>query len=465
MHSLFLKIFLAFLLTIMLVVSAVIGLTLLRDREFPPLAHQDFMRQAIAEYGRQAIQAYERQGVEEADELVEELYRKHKIRLLLFDAEGRALTTQHVPRRMAHMVHRAMRSGEVVFPMMGGRNSLASVVRSSSGDTYVVAIILPHRPPAGDFFRNVTHGFLGWHLLLLLAVTALVCWILARSLSAPISRLRQATRQFASGDLKTRIGRGIRGRNEIAGLARDFDDMAGKIEDLVGSQQRLLRDISHELRSPLARLGVALELARQENDPAKRSRALDRIERESERMNDMIGQLLSLTRLGSGDIELQSEEFDLTELLRKLVQDADFEARARQCKVDFTASGLMLYRGSPELLARAFENVIRNALHYTAEGSRVAVDLRATEQAVVVRIGDQGPGVAEEVLEKLFEPFFRVADARDRQSGGTGIGLAIAERAVRLHGGDIRARNRAEGGLLVEVKLPLDTISKRQLVK
>ena len=455
MHSLFLKIFLAFLLTILLAVVAVIGLTLLRDREFPPLAHQDFMRQAIAEYGRQAIQAYEREGIEEADELVEDLYREHNLRLLLFDAEGRALTRQHVPPRVAHMVHRALRSGEVVFPMMGGRNSLASMVRSSSGGAYVVAIVLPQRPPPKDLFRTVTHGFLGWHLLLLLAVTAVVCWALARSLAAPISRLRQATRQFASGELATRIGRDIRGRSEIAGLARDFDDMAGKIEDLVGSQRRLLRDISHELRSPLARLGVALELARQENDPARRSRSLARIEREAERMNEMIGQLLSLTRLDSGDVELQAEAFDLTELLRKLVQDADFEARARQCEVEFTASGPVPFRGSQELLARACENVIRNALHYTPQDSRVTVDLQAVEQAAVIRIADQGPGVPAEVLGKLFEPFFRVADARDRQSGGTGIGLAIAERAIRLHGGSIQARNRSAGGLLVEIELPL----------
>ena len=459
MHSLFWKIFLAFLLTILLVVSAVLGLTLLRDREFPPLAHQDFMRQAIAEYGRQAIRAYEREGIGEADELVAELYRDHGIRLLLFDAEGRALTEQHVPRRMTHMVYRAMRSGEVVFPMMGGRNSLASVVRSESGHAYVVAIVLPHRPPPGELLRNVTHGFLGWHLLLLLLVTAAACWILARSLSAPISRLRHATRQFASGELATRIGTDIRGQNEIAGLARDFDDMAGKIQGLVDSQQRLLRDISHELRSPLARLGVALELARQENDPARRSRALARIERESERMNDMIGQLLSLTRLDSADVELQSEPFDLTELLRRLVQDADFEAGARQCEIVCKASGQVLFRGSRELLARAFENVIRNALHYTPEGGRVTVDLRAAEFSAVVRIADQGPGVPDAALEKLFDPFFRVADARDRQSGGTGIGLAIAERAVRLHGGTIRARNREQGGLLVEIVLPFQKSS------
>jgi two-component system sensor histidine kinase CpxA len=455
MRSLFLRIFFTFLVTILVVVAAVVVLTLVRDREFPPLTHQEFVRQAIKEYGRQTIQAYEREGVEKADAFAAELFRKHDIRLLLFDRHGRPLTRQRVPRRMEHMVQRAMRSGEVVFPMMGARNSLASVVRTPSGGTYIVALALPERPPAGQLARGVTHGFLGWQLLLLLVAAAIACFFLARSLTSPVSRLRQATRRFAGGDLSTRIGSSVKGNNEISGLAHDFDEMAGKIENLVKSQQQLLRDISHELRSPLARLGIALELARQEENPEVRGKALARIELESERMNEMIGQLLSLTRLGSGSVELQQEEFDLRELLGKLVQDADYEAKTRDCDVIFTAPQAVPYTGSRELLARALENVIRNAVRYTPDGSRVTVDMRHDQQRLLIRIADQGPGVPQEALGRLFEPFYRVADARDRQSGGTGIGLAIAERAVTLHSGSIRASNRPEGGLLVEISLPV----------
>jgi two-component system sensor histidine kinase CpxA len=172
-------------------------------------------------------------------------------------------------------------------------------------------------------------------------------------------------------------------------------------------------------------------------------------------MNEMIGQLLSLTRLGSGSMELQREEFDLRELLNSLVQDANYEAKTRHCEVVFTAPQPVPFIGSRELLARALENVIRNAVRYTPDQSRVTVALQVGPGALTLCVADQGPGVPDDALGRLFEPFYRVADARDRQSGGTGIGLAIAERAVKLHDGTIRASNRSDGGLLVEIILPL----------
>lgn len=455
MRSLYVKIFLTFLVTIFLVILAAVILTVVRDREFALLPHQEFVRKAITEYSRQMIYAYEHDGIEAADKVSHVLEQKSSIHITLFDERGRALTHRRVGRHMEKMVQQALRTGEVVFPKVGVRNRLASVIQMPSGRTYVVGVRLPNRPPAGGFVRSITHGFLGWQLLLLLGVAALACFFLARSLTSPISRLRQATRNFAAGDLSTRIGDGIKGSNEIAGLAGDFDDMAGKIEDLVDAQQRLLRDISHELRSPLARLGIALEMARQEQDPEKRDKSLLRIERETERMNEMIGALLRLTRLDNGSDELQKEEFDLTELLGSLVQDANYEASARSCQVLLTAPAAATCVGSQELLARAIENVIRNAVRHTSEGSQVNVEFSAEGGQRVIRVADQGPGVPDVALDKLFKPFYRVESARDRQSGGTGIGLAIAERAVSLHGGSIRAENRPEGGLVVEIRLPV----------
>ncbi len=455
MRSLYVKIFLTFLVTIFLVILAAVILTVVRDREFALLPHQDFVRKAITENSRQIIYAYEHDGIEAADKVVHELERQSSIHITLFDEIGRPLTHRRVGRHMERMVQQALRTGEVVFPKMGVRNRLASVVQMPSGRTYVVGVRLPNRPPAAGFVRSITHGFLGWQLLLLLGVAALACFFLARSLTSPISRLRQATRSFAAGDLSTRIGDGIKGSNEIAGLAGDFDDMAVKIEDLVDAQQRLLRDISHELRSPLARLGIALEMARQEQDPEQRDKSLLRIERETERMNEMIGELLRLTRLDSGSVELQKEEFDLSGLLGELIQDANYEAAARACQVVLTAPSGASCVGSRELLGRAFENVIRNAVRHTPEGSQINVELSEKGSELLVRVADQGPGVPEIALDKLFKPFFRVEAARDRQSGGTGIGLAIAERAVSLHGGSIRAANRPEGGLLVEIRLPV----------
>jgi two-component system sensor histidine kinase CpxA len=455
MRSLFVKIFLYFLLTIILITSTGILLTFLREQEFPQMAHQKFAQHAIDDYGKRAIEAFEKGGVVGVELFADKLFAADGIRIILFDSRGEALTRKRVPRRMQHMSEKALRSGEVVYPMMERRNWLASPIKSRSGENYAVAIGLPDRPQVTHLLKGLTHGFFGWRLLILLMVSAVVCFWLARSITSPIRLLRKATKQFASGALSTRVAGQITGKNELAGLADDFDEMAGEIEALVGGQKRLLRDISHELRSPLARLGVALELVRQDKNVNLQQKALARIELEAGRMNEMIGQLLSLTRLESKSEQLPRSEFDLCALLDRLVKDADFEARDRQCRVVFTGPEAVMISGFEELLARALENVIRNAIRYTEVGTTVCVELIVEAGNLLIRVVDHGPGVPDEALSKLFEPFYRVAEARERQSGGTGIGLAIAEQAVRLHNGSIKASNRAEGGLLIEIIIPL----------
>ncbi|MCK4502608.1 MAG: HAMP domain-containing protein [Desulfuromonadales bacterium] len=454
MRSLFLRIFLYFLLLIVLVSTAVIVLTYFRDREFPLLEHQGFARQAITEYGRDAIRAFEQEGTTSFDRYAEKLQRETGVRLLLFDHDCMPLTQKRVPRRMQQMAHRAKHSGEVVFPMRGARNGLAAMVKGDSDQPYLVAINLPNQPPTRNLIKGITHGFLGWRLVLLLLITALVCYFLARSLTAPIGRLRLATRKFAAGELATRIGDEVKGNNEIAELAHDFDEMAEKIETLVGRQKDLLRDISHELRSPLTRMGIALELARQQKSNAAQNKSLNRIELEAERMNIMIGQLLNLARLENSNGELEFKSFDLSKLLTELVEDANYEAKSRQCRVVFTAPETINYPGVENLLSQALENIIRNAIHYTATNTDVTVAMKENDSTLTIQISDQGTGVPETALTKLFEPFYRVADARDRQSGGTGIGLAIAERAIKLHGGTITAKNRSNSGLMIEINLP-----------
>lgn len=454
MRSLFLKIFLYFLLIIVLVTVSVVVLTYFRDQEFPPLAHQSFSRRAITEYGREAIRAFETAGIPAVDQYTERLLRESQIELILFDNQLQLLSQRTIHRRVQHMASRALRSGEVVLPMQGARNGIAATVKGARGNDFIVVITLPERPAPRDLFKVMTHGFLGVQLLLLLAITALVCFVLARTLTAPISRLRHATHRFASGDLATRIGDQIKSKNELGGLARDFDEMAGKIQTLISDQQQLLRDLSHELRSPLARLTVALELARQQSSCATGEKALDRIGLEAERMNEMIGQLLGLTRMTSGINEQQFTPVDLQDLLAKLVQDADYEAAARQCRVVFEDQIPAICKGSTELLAQALENVIRNAVKYTPDHSTVRVTLGDAGDAWRIAVADQGQGVPESALAKIFDPFYRVADARDRQSGGTGIGLAIAKSAIALHGGSIRADNQQAGGLLVTIRIP-----------
>ena len=316
------------------------------------------------------------------------------------------------------------------------------------------------RPKLGPLMRGPPGlgSQLFWiRLIVAIVVSGIVCYLLAHYLTKPVRKLRGATERFSLGDLSVRVGAEMGSRrDEIADLGRDFDTMASRIESLVSSQNRLLSDISHELRSPLARLQVALELARKRSPGAHAE--LDRIALESERLNELIGQILAFQRLESSNRASPSERIDLAELLGDVVADARYEARASDRGIKTIASDDLYTTGNPDQIRSAVENVVRNAMRYTRDGTAVEVQLeRAKDDPrwCCIRIRDHGTGVSPEALLHLFEAFFRVDDARDRGSGGHGLGLAIAERCVRLHGGRIVARNHPDAGLVVEIYLPL----------
>jgi two-component system sensor histidine kinase CpxA len=302
---------------------------------------------------------------------------------------------------------------------------------------------------------------LGLRLLVVLVIGGIFCYWLARYLTTPLLKLRTTTNQLAEGNLGARVSTKLsKRRDEIGQLGRDFNSMAERLESMVKAQQRLLGDISHELRSPLARLGVALGLARQRSGPEANG-ALDRIERESDNLNEMISHLLTLTRLESGTDGRKRTDVDLAALIKEVADDADFEARSINRSVQVISSEHCSIKGIEELLRSAVENVVRNAVRYTPEGTAVEVALRrqngGNDNYAVISVRDRGNGVPEEALEKIFRPFYRTEDARDRQSGGgTGLGLAITERAVRMHGGSVAAVNAAGGGLSVEMRLDLN---------
>jgi two-component system sensor histidine kinase CpxA len=343
----------------------------------------------------------------------------------------------------------------------GSQNLAARRVRSADGNILVLVAQMRPAPPGGgpllDAIRPLRESPLP--LLVLLGISGLVCYGLAAYLAAPAVKLRAATRRLASGDLTSRVGAQMgRRRDELADMGHDFDAMAERMEVLMLAERRLLGDISHELRSPLARLTVALDLAGENHDERTNS-YLARIRRESERLNDMIGQLLALTRLESGATQARREPLDLAKLVAEVAADADFEAKSRARRVEAHTSPCTL-NGHNGLLRSAVENVVRNAVRYTAEGSAVEISQCCDKSpqgapAAIIKVRDHGPGVPEEALEKIFNPFYRVADARDRQSGGTGLGLAIAKRAVRYHAGTISAKNAVGGGLEVDIVLPL----------
>jgi two-component system sensor histidine kinase CpxA len=353
------------------------------------------------------------------------------------------------PREIFEIAQRTLEAGGEISERAGMLHLLARPVAAADGSR-VVVVAVHHSPPR--LIHLIEPKALAWRLgILFLVVGGLSFW-LARTLSSPVPPLRAATRALSDGDLSARVEASVtRRRDEIGQLARDFDAMAERIEGLVASQQRLLRDVSHELRSPLARLVVALELARSRaGDEA--GGALDRIEREAGRLEVLIGQLLLLERLEAGEVDGVETVVDLGALLADVVADAGFEAEGEGTEVGFEGRGRV--RGREGLLRSAFDNILRNAVHHTEPGSVVDVRLDVGGGDAVITIRDRGPGVPDDELERIFDPFYRVGEARDRASGGTGLGLAIAARAVRAHGGTIAASNHTDGGLQVTIRLP-----------
>lgn len=291
------------------------------------------------------------------------------------------------------------------------------------------------------------HAILGT-LIGILVFSALLTFYL----TAPISRIRAGFGRLASGDLKVRLGMDwLRRRDEIGDLASDFNKMAMRLEELVNSRDRLLADISHELRSPLARLQLAIALARQSPDKALTS--LERIGREADKLEEMVGELLALTRLESG-ARTADQYFFVSEIAALVVDDARFEAQEKGVAIDFITGergAEVLVVGSGKLVSRAIENIVRNALRFSRRGDTIALELDSTAAGTTLYIRDQGPGVKREQLASLFEPFVQ-ADPASGQ--GYGLGLAIAKRAVIAHGGTIKAANGQEEGLTIIVWLP-----------
>lgn len=290
--------------------------------------------------------------------------------------------------------------------------------------------------------------FLPYYGIIFLAV-ALLCWPLAMNIGSPLRSLARTVDRFGQGDLSIRAQSSR--RDEIGALAGSFDRMADRIETLLTAERRLLQDVSHELRSPLARLSFAAELVRTAPD---RDQAVARLRKEISRLSDLVGALLQMTRAEGDPAAGERREFSLERLVADLVEDCSVEAAAHRCEIAFQSSGEVSMAGDPELMRRAIENVLRNAIQYSPECARVEVELKAGAGTARIEIRDQGPGVPDEQLTRIFQPFFRVDDSRNGSTGGVGLGLAIAMRAVTLHHGRIKASN-GHPGLLVTIEVPL----------
>ena len=335
----------------------------------------------------------------------------------------------------------------------------APQIVAADGSVYTV-LSVPRRP---SIFGALSLPAISLTIVFIaLVVSALTSWWLAQHLSAPIRRIQEGARALASENPDVRVNAGFRvsaglegRRDELAVLARDFDAMADQLRANRSAITQLLRDISHELRSPLARMRVALGLARQ--PAADLSRQLDRLEREIERLDSLISQVLKLAKLHGTDAPFTREAFDLDEVIEEVVRDATFEGAAKKCKINLRGRARMSVNGNRDLVRSAIENVLRNAVRYSPQDAPVEVSVEHDSSGLVMSIRDRGPGVPPADLERIFEPFYRVAESRDRDSGGEGIGLAITAQVMKAHGGKATAADNPGGGLEVRLNLPEGT--------
>ncbi len=442
MHSLFWKIFLSFWIALILfstttMFAASHFLDRLRQRQEAMPLHEHMLAdiaqgQRIADHSRLS-------GLKR---WLHRLDRHELVPMLLIDQRNADLLGRPLPHTvLQHLAHTATRRPLPPILLPGHR-------------TYR---LVP------DFQEVTLARLLGRpHIIMLPVVLAtvmsgLVCLILARYITAPIVRLRHATETYASGRLDERVAPTLhRCKDGIADFTRAFDRMAQQRQELMASQQQLLSDVSHELRSPLARLQVALGLACQRTD-GRAAPEFDRIELEAERLNDLIGPLLSLAHIKAGVTAPGIEPVDMTELFATVADDADFEAHSRNRAAAVVRTTAAMIRRHAGLLRGAIENIVRNALRYTAEGTTVALSLdwhANRRDWLEIGVCDHGPGVPDKFLPLLFEPFARVGDARDRSSGAYGLKLAIEKSAIGVHGRTVAAHNELAGGLHVVARLP-----------
>ena len=328
----------------------------------------------------------------------------------------------------------------------GGRHVIAH--RSSDG-RYWFVVVSPLRPKNAPLYR---------YYLLMLVASILLCWLAAVYVVSPIRRIAASITRFGEGDLSIRLP--VRRSDEIGTLAKSFNSMAERIQTLFLSEQRLLADVSHELRSPLARLHFSVKLAR---TAADREVALDRVKRDVDRLSTLVASLIEMARAEGSPAGCELEEVDVSELVAETIRDGIVEVEARGAQIHVSGQPGIIVLGNPELLRRAVENVLRNAIQHSPENSTIDVDLALRQRTVGIAIRDYGPGIPVEFLDRIFDSFFRTEEARNSESGGVGLGLAIAKRAVHIHGGSIRAFND-NPGLRVEIDLPLTAATRNSLV-
>ena len=400
----------------------------------------------------EAVRIYESGGPEAFARFSQGNIDDQERQLYLLDGFNHDVSSRPLPDEASRLA-RAAKSGQLV--VLRGQWAAYKFV-SSTGQPYI--LLLHMKFGIGDM-KEVLLGYrLPFSISVFVLVTLLCLW-LSYHVSSPVSKIQTAARQVAQGNLKTRVPVSVgRRHDELSALARDFDSMVERLDVLVSTQKNLLNSVSHELRSPLARISVTHAMLREQCSP-NNADMFERLDEEVARIDLLIGQLLTLSRLETGMVGGKSGDVDLVELVEEVCADGDFEAQATGATVSFhTDVSAVVARADLHALRSACENVVRNAVRFTRPGSEVQVtldvDRSRPETIALVRVRDCGPGVPDEHLRAIFQPFFRVGE-HDGSTVGNGLGLAIASEAIRLHRGSISARNLQPAGLEIVIQLPV----------
>lgn len=454
--KLFWRIFLSFWLATILMIAAVLAVGELWPFIFPGERNK-FEPEAAQAILAEAVDAYEREGSSGLSTALQQLAVSRPKPLFLFNQDGKILLGDGTPPRyFGDLAREVLHSGRVELqPYFGLRILFVVPVQSKAGHRYA-AVFLVFEPKSRIFKMRF------WlNLAVALVSSSLICLFLSLYLTRPITRLRTTAQRLAGGDLTARaIAPATYRADELGDLARDFDTMAAQTEVLMTAQRRFVIDVSHELGAPLTRLHLALALLRRQL-AADSPRELQRIERETAKLSNLVQQLLLLAGLEAGRCPAEDlAPVSIASLCESISEDASFEAEHANCRIAGSREDITL-QAYPQLLRRAIDNVLRNAIRYAPLGSEILLNSTVAEdsQKVVIEILDGGPGVPQSMLGDIFRPFFRAPCAREDNGannggGGTGLGLAIAAEAVRLHNGTITARNRLTSGLHVTITLP-----------
>lgn len=447
MKGLFLKIFLWFWITSTLTGVSLVLALVLQHKAIHSNQHHG-LSDTVRYFGTAAVGVMDESGSDAVARYITNLSKDAQVQACLFDGRGKPLAGERCAEFQALALH--IVNGEPSeFSVKDNLAHVAVPIQRPGKPEYIFAselLVGPHAFLQLDFETIVVRGGLA------LIVSALVCYFLAKYLTSPILRLREVAQEITAGHLSVRVHQDLSDRrDEVGDLVRDFNRMADTAEQLISSQRQLLYDVSHELRSPLARMNVAIDLLR---DRVNSDPALDRIEVDIQRLNEMISRLLMMTKLEAAPRISYSDTVPLHDLVENVADDADFEAQENGSRVTVLESCEIALAGDYDLLRSALENVVRNAVRYTEVSTEVEIRLQKENGNVVITVRDHGEGIPESELGNIFEPFYRVIDSSGRDTSGVGLGLSITERIVRLHGGRIGAANAETGGLLVTIHLP-----------